>query len=118
MPLGGRSIWSLEFAVELRRPERIFAVLALLIAAGVAWLIIDMPRDSGVRVSGTVEFCRPIVSGYETVPTGCLISIDAENRRVWVYMMSKASGRHVRLIEMRRVLTRRRFYSVDYTGKL
>ncbi len=102
----------------LRRPQRIFAVVALLIAAAAVWLSIDTPRDSGVRLLGTIVYCKPRVTGFETPPTACVVAISGEDRRVQVYMGGEAPGRKVRLIEMRRAFTGRRYYIVDYSRKL
>lgn len=108
--------------MPLRRPEPLFIVVAILIIGGAAWLFIDRPRDAGARLSGTVEYCKTLVVGYETVPSWCQISISGQNRRVRVYMVSEPPGRKVGLIEMRRILTGRRYYAVDYapdySGKL
>jgi hypothetical protein len=103
--------------VQLQRPERIFAVVGLLIAGGALWLLVDRPRDSGVRLSGVVEYCTTR-GPHQTLPTWCRIWISGENRAVQVYLRNEFPGHRVRLIEMRRTVTRRRYYAVDYTGKL
>jgi hypothetical protein len=104
--------------VLLRRPERIFGVLTLLITAAAAWLFIDFPRDSGVRLRGTVVYCKSYIVGYETPPTACLIALSGQNRQVQVYMTAQPPGHEVNLIELRAAITGRRHYAIDYTGKL
>jgi hypothetical protein len=99
-------------------PSAFFGLLALLIAAAAAWLFIDFPRDSGVRLRGTVVYCKCYVTGYETPPTACLIALSGENCQVQVYMIAEPPGHGVKLIELRAAITGRRHYAVDYTGKL
>jgi hypothetical protein len=103
--------------VLLRRPERIFGLLALLIAAAAAWLFIDFPRDSGARLRGTVVYCKSYVGSYETPPTACLIALNGQNRQVQVYMTPQPPGHGVNLIELRAAITGRRHYAVDYTSR-
>ena len=95
--------------MPLQRPERVFAVVALFITAGVVWFSIDRLVDTGVRLSGRVEYCNGSGS-HQRGPGSCLILISGENRRVCASMRTELPGYQVRLAEMRRAVTGGRFY--------
>jgi hypothetical protein len=103
--------------VQLRRPDYIFCVIALLVALGIAWSFLDTPKAVGVGVLGLIDYCKSLVANNETVPTSCEVWIPGQKKRVWVYMPTAAPGHEVRLIMMRGAITGRHYYAVDYASK-
>ena len=103
--------------MELRRPGYIFGAVALAVVLGIVWTFVDTPRVEEEGIAGSVEYCKVLIPNKETAPTSCQVYIPGQEKRVWVYMPSASPGHRVRLRAMRRALTSKAYYLVDYAAE-
>lgn len=113
-----RSTATLEFALPIQNPQRLFMAILFAMALAVLWLFVDAPVATSNHRSGHIYYCESNTNPYyDNRPTWCMVQLDETTPPVQVFMKSMLPGHAVSLIEMRRRITRRTQYVVDYTSK-